>query len=93
MPDQLPKFSSVGGYPQYYLDSDENVLCATCADECDDVDWLATAHPNWENPSLHCNECSERIESAYAEPTDICHCPQACVRCSSNLHLLGDNNA
>ena len=78
MPDgSVRKFSAWGCYPIFHLTSDAAVLCATCVEEnmeqCTDdthIDsgWYVVGHAvNWENPRLHCDHCSQRIESAYAE--------------------------
>ena len=74
----FPKFAWPGGYPLLYVTHDGCVLCADCAkadadafyadDSFDDgADLEMSVGPNWEDPSLYCDECSERIESAYAE--------------------------
>ena len=67
-------YASLGGYPLFYLTDDNGVLCPTCVQEnldlCTDNDpqWHVQAHDaNWEDPSLHCDHCSARVESAYAE--------------------------
>lgn len=54
-----------GCYPLFYLHSDYSVLCYKCANK--QKQDLIDADSNWENPSLYCDECEERIESAYAE--------------------------
>lgn len=67
-----------GGYPIYYLAKDCGVLCPECAGlpECaqatpDDSQWyLVGADCNYENPALHCDHCSKRIESAYCEEAE-----------------------
>jgi len=66
---RLPSFTSVGCYPILYLDKHDNVLCPQCANEQDPDgdDAPVVADVNWEDPDLFCDECSERIESAYAE--------------------------
>ena len=71
----LPKYSSVGCYPLFYLDGENSVLCADCANESDNDDELDKFRPvacdaNWEDPSLYCDQCSTRIESAYADDDD-----------------------
>ena len=70
----LRSFSMVGGYPLFYLcDAGSTVRCASCrTEELKNAHGKPTAHPNWENPSLHCDECSTRIESAYAEEENPC---------------------
>ena len=66
---RLPTYSSLGGYPIFYLTDYGNVLCSECANDCKDDDEYETVvdyDANWENPQLYC-ECGKRIESAYAE--------------------------
>ena len=68
----LSSFTMVGGYPIYYMDGQGNVLCASCANEARDNDDSHGCQPvaagvNWEDACLYCDECSDRIASAYAE--------------------------
>ena len=66
--DSLPKYSSVGCYPYFYIDADNNVLCADCASKNDEFDQPLTDYAaNWEDSELYCDHCSQRIESAYAD--------------------------
>jgi hypothetical protein len=61
------KYSSVGGYPLFYYDATGFVTCGDCADHADiPSDETLEVGANWENPQLHCDQCSTRIESAYA---------------------------
>lgn len=62
---QLRKYTDLGGYPLFYLTKRDCVLCPLCANEEKAV--IVAADANWEDPELYCDECSERIESAYAE--------------------------
>jgi hypothetical protein len=65
---KLRSFTDLGGYPVFYLDRANNCLCAECAQNNDEYDQPITAVDiNWEDSSLYCDQCSERIESAYAE--------------------------
>lgn len=67
-PLALPKFSSPGSYPFLYLTVKQDVLCAKCATEAVESDDPPMAcDSNWEDPSLYCDDCGERIQSAYAE--------------------------
>lgn len=71
-----------GGYPLFYVTQDGGALCWDCAHDeeaeiiaaiTDDNDpqWRVCGYDiNHEDASLHCDHCSERIESAYAEPED-----------------------
>lgn len=65
---QLRSFTSVGGYPLFYVTKQNSCLCSRCATDNDqDFDPIVAVDVNWENPDLYCDECSQRIESAYAE--------------------------
>ena len=61
----MRKYSEWGSYPLMYVTHENEVLCSECAEESEQE---TTAHANWEDPHLYCDGCSERIESAYAEP-------------------------
>ena len=70
---KLPKFTSFGCYPLVYLTQKCVVLCAKCATfeithESQPDDPVSYCDTNWEDPELFCDDCNERIESAYAEP-------------------------
>lgn len=68
-----------GGYPLYLVTSDGAALCVTCGrTEYKQIAYairhrlhdgwrVEAADINWEDPSLYCDHCSKRIESAYAE--------------------------
>ena len=77
--DSLVKspYTSYGCYPLFAVTSDGAALCKSCAEsERESIatttgsdGWNVVAVTvNWEDSSLHCDHCSERIESAYAEP-------------------------
>jgi hypothetical protein len=82
---KLVKYTSLGCYPVFYLDnSGHAVLCATCANADEDNGREPSAADiNWEDPALLCDECSERIESAYAE--DLAEKPK-CSTCGEDRH-------
>lgn len=73
------KYTSVGCYPLYLVLSDGACLCHKCAHEerarirlsamtkARDGWRPAAVDVNYEDPTLYCDHCSERIESAYAE--------------------------
>ena len=64
----LPAYAWPGGYPLYYLDSENNALCPPCANDNDDYSApIAAGGINWADPAMYCDHCSKRIESAYAE--------------------------
>ena len=61
----LSAYAWPGGYPLFYMDEQNNVLCAACANENDDFDSPITATDvNWES-RLYCDHCSDPIEAAY----------------------------
>ena len=77
-------YTSVGGYPVFFVMCDGGILCHRCAvAEKRSIrtairrrdarawaynGWIPYAlEVNWEDPRLHCDNCNERIESAYAE--------------------------
>ncbi len=70
----LPRYSSIGTYPLFYLTMEGETLCAECANTRD-REGIDGQEANYENPSLYCDECCDRIESAYAETVKhrICH--------------------
>jgi len=61
----IPKFTSVGSYPLCMVRKGR-VFCVRCANELE-TQPTDIIDANWENPALYCDECEERIESAYAE--------------------------
>jgi len=73
---KLPEFAWPGGYPILYLDKENSVLCAKCANTLDTVeeDWSddkPTAYfIYWEGPAEICEECNCDIESAYGNPDE-----------------------
>lgn len=66
------RFTDIGCYPIFYLTRRDEVLCPECAaaEVEDDGQPMAACDINWEDPYLFCDKCSERIESAYAEPEE-----------------------
>lgn len=71
---QLIKWAWPGGYPVFYFDSENGILCADCARKSDgDPDELEQYKPaafdiNYEDEGLFCDQCGARIESAYGDP-------------------------
>lgn len=73
------KYAWPGGYPTFFITSDGAALCHGCAKkeqeriiesikEHDRDGWrVAACDVNWEDTNLHCDNCSEQIESAYGE--------------------------
>jgi hypothetical protein len=75
------KFTSVGGYPLYFITSDgegmsrgavlQNYREVSHAVRNRDRAWahwgVVALDVNWEDPNLFCCHTGERIESAYAE--------------------------
>jgi phage terminase large subunit GpA-like protein len=73
---KLPAYAWPGGYPIYYLASDNAMLCPKCANEYKpERDNESQLKPvaygiNWEDAQLFCENCNARIESAYADGGD-----------------------
>lgn len=64
---RLSKWAWPGGYPIYYLDNENNVLCPDCANKPGYSTKPVTTDVNWEDSELFCDDCNKRIDSAYAE--------------------------
>jgi hypothetical protein len=67
---KLAAWAWPGGYPIVYVAYEDNEpvwLCPQCADKDKHKGHLVSADINWEDPELYCDDCNERIESAYAE--------------------------
>ena len=76
---ELPSVAWPGAYPLYYLCSDGGSLCPECANK--EVDLIAGAikdkdssewevvgyEANWEDDSMTCINCNQRIPCAYGE--------------------------
>ena len=70
------RYAWPGGYPLFYLCADGGILCADCVDaekelidSADEADkqWFVIAQEiNYED-GLYCDNCNNRIESAYAD--------------------------
>jgi len=66
----LRSFSYVGGYPIFYLCTQDGVMCPECATEfLAEGETLSAAEVNWES-MMFCERCDEEIESAYEVPED-----------------------
>lgn len=66
--NELPTFSSVGGYPLFYIIKNNEVLCAECANGYvlnGEADELAEVAINFEEDYLLCDECRGLILPAY----------------------------
>ena len=73
---QLLSYVWPGGYPIYYLDGENSVLCADCARESDE-DEIESFRPcasdiNYEDLNLYCYACNERIKPAYSVDCEVC---------------------
>ena len=65
---KLRAYSKVGGYPLFYLDGEDAILCAACATDSLD-DEVAKYRPmgigvNWEN-WMTCDRCDGVLDAAY----------------------------
>ncbi len=67
----LPYYSWPGGYPFYYVDSEFNTLCGTCANNNDEYSYILVDYDvNLESTDLYCDHCGQQIESAYGDGND-----------------------
>ena len=62
---QLPICADAGGYPLFYVGDSDRVLCPTCANR--NTEEVHMVQVNWENAFLTCDDCSDYIDSAYAD--------------------------
>jgi hypothetical protein len=71
----LPTYAN-GGYPLYYVDQEGSTLCPDCANKSfHDFDELPQFNVvdydvNWENDIFFCDQCSNRIPSAYGDDNE-----------------------
>ena len=65
---KLPAFAWPGGYPLLYLDGENNTLCPDCANKEGYSSPVVAVDVYYEGPTLHCDDCSAAIESAYGDP-------------------------
>ena len=76
----LGQYTSHGNYAMYFFTNSWECICFKCAEKEKENIVLAIqnqdnssklqvigADINWEDSTLYCNECGERIESAYGE--------------------------
>lgn len=67
---RLPAFAWPGGYPIFYLDKQENILCPECASR--EVEDVVDSDVNWEDDNLTCDDCGRPIDCAYPpDPEEI----------------------
>lgn len=68
MKRRYEKYAWPGGYPMFYMNKHDEVICPDCANK-DDEEHGIDLFPgiNWEDPFLICDICGKRIKSAYAE--------------------------
>jgi len=65
---ELPHVAWPGLYPMFYIDDQGNTLCPKCANKHDEYSGTIIEYTiNWEDENLYCDDCSEKIESAYGE--------------------------
>ncbi len=64
--DKLDSHAWPGGYPLFYMDLNQDILCPECANKEEPANIIAF-DANWEDSSLYCEGCSRRIPSAYAD--------------------------
>ena len=65
---ELDSYAWPGGYPIYYLDTDNCMLCPPCANKEPDPATLDYGI-NYERDDLYCDECSKPIDVARYQET------------------------
>ena len=60
----------IGGYPCYYLDNENNVLCPDCANKVGMSTEVVAGDVYEEGPVMYCDDCGAAIESAYGDPDE-----------------------
>lgn len=68
-----PAYTDIGGYPVLYLNTENDVFCATCATKNLWSPWGEIAEPGsyfvlYEGPAEVCAECQAILKSAYGDP-------------------------
>jgi hypothetical protein len=63
--EPLPKYAWPGGYPLYYIDGEDDVLCPRCANRTGASQTAVEYDINWEDPELTCDDCGTVIKCAY----------------------------
>lgn len=66
---QFPTYGGPWGHPLGYFDGEDHVLCAVCASKPQEIPQFrpVSVFINWEDMSLKCDKCSERIACAYPQ--------------------------
>ena len=78
MKQEFKKYTSIGSYPIFYIKKSgfmsDSCLCSDCLNDAEEREYLEVSSAdqviaaiNYEDPDLHCDHCSEKIESAYNE--------------------------
>lgn len=73
---RLILWTSIGGYPVYYMDEEDSILCPECARKSDEDEdevpqfKIVAGSLFEEGPAIDCDECGKTIESAYGDPDE-----------------------
>ena len=72
--ESVETFTEIGCYPLFYVTKTNDVLCPSCVNKnissCkdeEDINFIVARDTNWEDPMLYCDDCSEKIPSAYLD--------------------------
>lgn len=72
----FPAHASVGAYPLFYIDGNNDTFCAKCATKsATDPEELEKFKPvaceiNWDDDLLRCERCNRKIDSAYCSEAE-----------------------
>lgn len=75
---RLPIYAWPGGYPLYYMDDNNLVLCPDCANKPEEEysSPITRYDMHLEGPPLECEDCGAKIDSAYGDPDEEKDNPQ-----------------
>lgn len=66
---KLPSHAFPGGYPLFYVNNHNDILCPDCANGHAEYDeTIVNYDVHLEGDSLYCDHCGREIESAYGNP-------------------------
>ena len=76
--ESVETYSEIGCYPMFYVTKSNDVICPDCVNKNissfkdeEDINYIVARDANWEDPELYCDECSEKIPSAYADDDEV----------------------
>lgn len=69
---KLPSYTDLGGYPLFYVNNHNNVLCPACANRHKEYDETIVDYDiNYEDAMLMCDQCNQWIDPAYLDEEEL----------------------